>query len=254
MSYKIYDGLCIQTTDFQKVFALLAEFNQKAKEIGNRLHSQMAYKMAIRAFDKATLEGTLADQKYGFVSEAIVSIMDQQAEIKRTNLRNPFVDFECKVSVFPLEDRFLFYVNAEQSEFLEAFKELDGVEEFAYWNNTDRPDRCTQEEWDARKEIWDTAFALVGDSNFNGLIFEVTGVYMQADQQYFTPDLLPFERRVKSLAEEQLVNEKFEEEKSTSQVFSILRDNKERLAELIEEISVKLKKEIALDDLSNKGL
>lgn len=253
MSYKIYDGLCIKTTDFQKVFALLQAFNEKAKEIGRRLHSTTAYKLAIHKFDKATIGGTIDEQKYGFVSEAIVEMMNEQAEIKRTNIRNSFVDFECKISVFPLVDRFLFYVNTEQDEYLEAFKAMEGVEEFAYWNNTDRPERCTEEEWNARKEVWDTAFGLMGDSNFNGLIFEVTSTLVYAEEEFFSSDLIPFDKRVKSIAEERLVSEKYDDEGKPSQIFSILRDNKDRLAEISEEVAAKLKKEITLDDLKNKG-
>lgn len=39
-----------------------------------------------------------------------------------------------------------------------------GVEEFGYWNNTDKPDNLTEEEWEFRKQVWDN---LVGYGEIN---------------------------------------------------------------------------------------
>lgn len=40
-------------------------------------------------------------------------------------------------------------------ELEEAFAALPGVQEYGYWNNTDRPDDVTKAQWDARKAFWD---------------------------------------------------------------------------------------------------
>lgn len=248
MSYKIHDGLRINTTDFQHVFGLLTAFNEVAKQIGLATYSKTVYKLAVRRFDQCTLTGE--KEKYSCETHAVVQIMDRQNQIRKMNSRDPFADFDCEISIFPLEDCFLLLVNAEQEEFLEAFKKIEGVEEYAYWNNTDKPDRCTEEEWEHREEVWDKAFGLTGDANFNGLLFKTTGINFQPDPKYF--EVASIEKRAKSFAEERLCEEKFDKDKGASQVFSILRDNKDRLAEISEEIVAKLKEEITLEDLTNK--
>jgi hypothetical protein len=37
----------------------------------------------------------------------------------------------------------------------EGFKPPKGVEDYAYWNNTDKPDELTDRQWAARKRKWD---------------------------------------------------------------------------------------------------
>ncbi|MPV50091.1 hypothetical protein GCG21_08740 [Pseudactinotalea sp. HY160] len=42
----------------------------------------------------------------------------------------------------------------ERDELTAAFRALDGVSEYSYWNNADEPDDVTAEEWDARRDAW----------------------------------------------------------------------------------------------------
>lgn len=37
----------------------------------------------------------------------------------------------------------------------EALYQVNGLEDFRYWNNVDTPEEISQDEWDARGEFWD---------------------------------------------------------------------------------------------------
>lgn len=45
--------------------------------------------------------------------------------------------------------------HAARRRLIEAFMGLDGISEFGYWDNTDRPDHVTEDEWDLRRDTWD---------------------------------------------------------------------------------------------------
>ncbi|MEX0930979.1 MAG: hypothetical protein WDZ68_01660 [Candidatus Paceibacterota bacterium] len=51
----------------------------------------------------------------------------------------------------------LFLLFCEKKDLTIAWRSSDEVEWFPYWNNTDKPDDLTDEQWDERGRIWDAA-------------------------------------------------------------------------------------------------
>lgn len=68
------------------------------------------------------------------------------------------LDISCSVVLLPEHDAtymILYAADRWVESYHEVITGITEVEDFTYWNNTDRPDHLTQEEWDARRDKWD---------------------------------------------------------------------------------------------------
>lgn len=58
----------------------------------------------------------------------------------------------------------VFKVFSENHDYTEALTTQDWCSDFSYWNNTDRDDNVSEEEWEKRAQYWrETPYAPVGD-------------------------------------------------------------------------------------------
>ena len=55
---------------------------------------------------------------------------------------------------------------------IEAFEKMDGVEKYPYWNNSDRPDEISGEEWKTRGKEWNEVLELMKDTSLNIQVLE----------------------------------------------------------------------------------
>ena len=76
----------------------------------------------------------------------------------------------CSVYLYPPLDngRTLGYVQSSSPQHYETLIKLPYISDYAYWNNTDKPDSISGSEWAQRKDDWNTLFPSVG-SVFSGL-------------------------------------------------------------------------------------
>lgn len=100
-----------------------------------------------------------ADQKTKLVSWSIrMTLLDEQAECRAGPRRHPAVD--CDVELFlradPAQGTLLGYLQEEGVGVRKMLTQTPGIEDFCYWNNSDKPEELTDEEWDARGRLWDT--------------------------------------------------------------------------------------------------
>ncbi|MBY3151299.1 enolase [Rhizobium laguerreae] len=88
-------------------------------------------------------------------------ILDRQAEIVSSRLRDPPVDPDFTVSVFSHETGYYGIVGTERRPWLDEWLKSDFIEDFCYWNNSDRPDGVDEDEWSRRHSIWKSLFSSV---------------------------------------------------------------------------------------------
>ena len=67
-------------------------------------------------------------------------------------------DYDFEVSLFPRTRDTLAIPYTEEPRLLDWFFALPFVQEYGYWNNSDKPDSIPQREWGTRKRAWDRAF------------------------------------------------------------------------------------------------
>lgn len=115
------------------------------------------------------------------VSVAWSEIRDGQREIWRSGYRDPEVDFQCELSVLrdpsDLDGPRYGLLFTERSEYTAAFEALPGVEAWSYWNDADGPDEVPEEEWDARREVWDRVLPWDAVPASIGVSWKLLGMY-----------------------------------------------------------------------------
>ena len=79
--------------------------------------------------------------------------------------------FHCNISIHPLEDKTLIMLFADP-EYATILKNYPEIEEYGYWNNCDKPDKCSEEEWQQRKQDWDDALNNFGVPREEGFVFD----------------------------------------------------------------------------------
>lgn len=159
MSTKIYNGFRIQGRTIEQItrdlFSLRPALESKAKE----LTIAMALRIAVNAYDKSQFfTSAPRPAASDYYLEALSKIRNRQHLVVDTLQRDPAVDFESNVVLFPLEgDQVLGVTFVENKELLTLIQRLPGYEEFSYWNNADKPDNVSAKRWAERKTLWDAA-------------------------------------------------------------------------------------------------
>jgi hypothetical protein len=76
-------------------------------------------------------------------------------DTKRT--RVPGADFACDIAFLedPQDHALYALLFSERPEYRAAWESFEEVTPFAYWDNTDRPEEVTAEEWELRRQTWD---------------------------------------------------------------------------------------------------
>lgn len=166
MSTKLYDGIILNAPQdqFWNVVSQIREnidntFNTLNKELTIDYIRQSYIENAVRKH-RDSIGTPIKDEKKdsGLFFNALDKWKSEEEGFFKNRLR-------CKVQIFePLEDgRILAYVFTNNEEkYYENLLELPFVEEFGYWNNTDKPENLTEEQWNDRYVSWNT----VMDRNF----------------------------------------------------------------------------------------
>jgi hypothetical protein len=153
MSYKIYDGFKFRTADIDAVRRHIDVWRDRIEFLHGRWLAKLHADMAVAMIDEAA---TTQDRHLGKVPLDAVraEILNRQAEIVASRRRDPEVDPEFVVSVFTHETGYYGIVGTEQRAWLDEWLKSSFIEDFCYWNNTDRPDGTDAEEWDRRHAVW----------------------------------------------------------------------------------------------------
>lgn len=80
---------------------------------------------------------------------------DMRAETVDKGFRAPSLDTDFKLTFFPEKERFLGIAFTEHEAWFRRWLHQPLVHEYGYWNNSDKPRRIRQNEWNQRQETWD---------------------------------------------------------------------------------------------------
>lgn len=164
MSTKLYNGIIIDTD--KNVFQLSKDIRETCEKVFEELNLEYTSNLLKRVYAEYVSE-KIKDDAAILEHGLYIKALEKHKEDAKDEFNRNFL--LCDVSIFsPLEDgRMLGYVFANKSEYYDAVLELDGIREFAYWNNTDQPDNVTDDEWDERRTLWnnqlDKGFYIKGD-------------------------------------------------------------------------------------------
>jgi len=90
------------------------------------------------------------------LSKAYFKIMDDINKVERNNENNRMTDIlQCELKIFQSSDeQILGILESDIREYRDMFEEMDIVQGYEYYDNTDRPDNITENEWNQRYNTW----------------------------------------------------------------------------------------------------
>lgn len=153
MSYKIYNGFKFKTTDRIEAIRQIEEWKSELAELQRGWLAKLHADMAVSMIDEAT---TSPGRHVGKVplDEARGSILDRQEKMDASSLRDPEIDPGFRIAVYDHGSGTYGLVVTERGDWFDAWLRKECVEEFAYWNGSERPESFTEEEWERRRTIW----------------------------------------------------------------------------------------------------
>ena len=121
--------------------------------------------------------------------------------------------FLTNLCLFPLEDKILAMFFSQQNIFRDVWESFDQVEEYCYWNNTDKPEDISYEDWKIRGRDWDKALDYSSIPSESGLIVELAKgfpsiVYMKMERA--CKHIPTFETRLNYYAKSSVIDDKYE--------------------------------------------
>jgi len=241
MSIKIYNGYRIPAMSIAETLKWIKPCKDTCQE-----HVVSKYKKDI------------VDQAYGYMDSRDLGLLDEEitalnGDKIKTNASPIFIawqyivcaqemvklgkgslyNYNSSVVIIPcnLDNLALLYYS--DNEIVNIWESHDEVERFGYWNNTDKPDELTDDQWSERERIWSPVF------DNAPIDVGMTIQLSNADRMAMFPSpaeiskkkLMPsIEKRVENFALGSMFNELKkgrEEKKQLISVMAILREAKE---------------------------
>ena len=279
MSTVITNGYKVYATSLDEAIKILKTNSKEVKDFLVEKSALRFIKMATLFHDINVLKNTVIPdftyEEKDFVLEKFDRSSLSEAFMKDTDNKEYSLfyeedeNYECKCFIYPEKLKSKkggFYLfNAIQprrgsSEEMEiAFKNIPQIEEYNYWNNTDRPENITQAQWNKRYNDWEiVSLSKTGyyDQDGLGLCLGATPIrnpFIKNNLDKYVPKFLennPIEKRLSSLINNHLIEVIFQEEVEKLPE----EDKKSRINSLVMSIMRKVQKnEISEEKLAFKN-
>ena len=89
--------------------------------------------------------------------DKIDALYERMSELKnstRRTLSAMDIFYDVRIMRGPEDNTIVFKVFSECRDYTEALNTQDWCRDFSYWNNTDRDDNVSEEEWERRAQYW----------------------------------------------------------------------------------------------------
>lgn len=192
MSIKIYNGYKINSNNLKEIFDLLIKVRDDLR-ISTReyLNNRVIYK-AYSILDNISLYGEdciganlcgedIKDLTLSEISFKFCNSFFKQGDTYKQCF-NYIIDLNSSLVVVPTNKEYSLLLGYIPMDLEFELANYSLIEEYCYFDNADRPDEITEEEWETRKEDWDT----IGyePPSCNGLTIETYGAF-----NYYRPYL-----------------------------------------------------------------
>jgi hypothetical protein len=198
MSTKIHHGyrLVDPIDDAHTVdpFLVIEDLRVRLAEVWPKRWAEVATVRAVAMVDRARLDH--AELPGSPILKVWGDLHDARRYIEKVGARDPEVDFQCEVTF--LQDGFLregdggggnyALLFTEQEDYIAAWNDIPAVQPWPYWNNTDRPDDVTEDEWEHRREVWGRILGWNAPAT-RGLSWKFLGNYDSVDLNAVRPDV-----------------------------------------------------------------
>jgi hypothetical protein len=201
MSTKIFNGFRFADPDLATIHRQIMEWRAELRPLHQQAANRFVAELAIAAIDEERLRpGSHSGQIP--VMEGISKLWDMQAEVRKTQRRNPAVDFEFTISLMPFEGQVYGIVYSEQQEWLRLWMAKPFVIDFSYWDNTDPPEEVSEQDWAERGRVWDAILseAVFTAPSMAGFAADCTHEALSPDIDNVVNELPSFQERISRTA------------------------------------------------------
>lgn len=146
MSTKLYDGLIIDTDD---IFDFTKRLHALVKQTFQEVARELVIEEITRIFDgNEPIDMALfytAQEKWD----------ERQGKLSRRSVFEDPLRFSLVMGKTP-GGKILAYPYYGRNEYVEALLTMPEVSSYGYWNNTDQEEGITDEQWNERRQEWDS--------------------------------------------------------------------------------------------------
>lgn len=186
MSTKIFHGFRLPFSDMGRLLAFIERQRLVYRDKAELAATAFIARKAVFAFDEVTLAGTphvnkVRTKRIQPLFDAYWDLIERGNRVRTECRRDLEIDFEFVLSLFPDGDVTYGIVYCEQAEWCRAFMAEPEVEEYAYCDNTDRPDGLDETAWEARGETWNRILDVKGPGRGIPVLSGLTATIVQGE-------------------------------------------------------------------------
>ncbi len=244
MSTKIFNGHEIVGHTLDSFLPVLRSLQEQLRTLAHRQAVRVITRLAVALHDRHTL-GLEVAKEQNFLMAAEFEVMRRQKEVDATKRRDPTVDFEFTVCLFPVEGRLLATTYVEQRELKQLWDVQTWRREFGYWDNTDPPEELAEAEWDERARLWGLVFPgydAPSEVGYSFTLLPMDGHFLFANNEEVAAHLPTLEERAQAMSIPWLLHRRKAEgqpESKTMSEFRALQASPEA-EEALREVTAKL--------------
>lgn len=267
MSTKLYNGYRLERVrTLAQLDHVIRPFREKARALLDQEYLKVVAQRVTEIVDILAVHperrGELLKDNRHPLTFAWREVDERRRKIEKTGMRDPVCDFECEICILVSGHFTLALLYTEREAVRKLWEKQPKVKPYPYWNNTDRPEDVSTQEWSRRRAVWDRALPGVGVPATNGYTTSVVGKY--GNPSPMTSTILPLipdlASRVAFRAQEEAVERRLNGRsgrpdqmyRMASEATHWLREDAEGIAFLktvTDEVRAKLKPELTKEDL-----
>lgn len=160
MSTKLYDGIIITVPKDKDVWDISEIIRENCENVFTKLNRNLTIDYIHQSYVDYVAEYFREENKTNakIKNGILLNALDRWKSEKEEFFKNKLL---CKVQLFkPLDNGKIvgYVINNNEPEYKNSLLNLPFVEDFSYWNNSDKESNISEDEWTYRKETWDKIF------------------------------------------------------------------------------------------------
>lgn len=185
MSTKIYNGF--KLSDGMDEFDFFEKVRPQICTLGTQKIFDHMAASALDKADRSALCFILEEDNDSLSSPMADTILELCENYKNARSKGN-LPLGCVRINFTKFENSIYGIWQGDEDFAEVFNNAEGFNDYSYWNNTDKPDSVSDEEWDERKRVWWGALPGVGSIRENMISCEIfpeepTPLFISADNK-----------------------------------------------------------------------
>jgi len=216
MSTKLLNGFKFKSNDIFEVYKNLSSLRTKCAEISKEKSLEYQAVRSTTLLDRFCFYREKFEKPPTPLVDCYLELIERIKKVKEKGHRDPEIDFDFEVVVLPHSGSLYGLYFTEQKEFKNLLTSADFLEDFSYWDHTDKDEKVSEKDWQHRANVWDGIFqdtwtpaevgfsihlsdvsAICNTANIKDVLSKVPSVTVRLKD--LVTDLL-FEERVKTSA------------------------------------------------------